>query len=567
MGAGASTVGSHAGKSAEEIATVVAGLDVADRAHLAKSCVACTEAAAVTTNRMNISENEANIHKMYLAVTQNKESVYEQRSDIEGNRSLILKNFSAAFVGNRQMANQNTDDIYKNRAAILDALHCDGAVQENFRKSKYNEANLEYIDNRCKLNNRVAKGNVQLSAVNDKLIALNQEIMKSNEEIVAFNSANIETNTKLMEAGITPDTCTPEANEKRIASNKEMIAKITERNDKYNADAEAKDKAIEDNKAAIQKNESDIAERRKQMKVNRANIRANGEKVAEKLRNCTKPDDVDAAVKALADGDKANLAKALEAPIPTNAAIEENRKKIAENEANIHQMHLDVMTNKEKLYAVRSLIMENRELIFKNYIAAFMCNRQCANQNTDDIFKNRRGILRTLKVENQSQENYRHSKANEAKIAYLENRSLLNNRVAKANKTMSDINTELITINNQIMTGNEEIVAFNAAAIETNTKLLAFNYEDEETKKLIAQKCTPEANAARIQRNADKIALIQSKVGNYDVKVDDQLKKALANRDEINKNSEGIKERRHAIKENRKLIKRNGEKVTERIRS
>jgi hypothetical protein len=172
-----------------------------------------------------------------------------------------------------------------------------------------------------------------------------------------------------------------------------------------------------------------------------------------------------------------------------------------------------------------------------------------------------------LKVENQSQENYRHSKANEAKIAYLDNRSLLNNRVAKANKTMSDINTELITINNQIMTGNEEIVAFNAAAIETNTKLLAFNYEDEETKKLIAQKCTPEANAARIQRNADKIALIQGKVGNYDVKVDDQLKKALANRDEINKNSEGIKERRHAIKENRKLIKRNGEKVTERIRS
>merc|ERR1712232_1461411 len=182
-------------------------------------------------------------------------------------------------------------------------------------------------------------------------------------------------------------------------------------------------------------------------------------------------DDIDTAVKGLSDADRANLATALAAPVPTNEAVEANRKQIMENKSALHNMHLDVMTNKEKLYAVRSLIIENRELIFKNYTAASMCNRQCANQNTDDIFKNRSAILDTLKVEGASQENYRNSKYNEANIEYLENRSLLNNRVAKANKTMSEINADLIAINKQIMGGNEEIVAFNKEAIETNRKL------------------------------------------------------------------------------------------------
>merc|ERR1719311_264118 len=125
----------------------------------------------------------------------NKEGVYEARSMIEENRCNIFKNYSAAFVGNRQMANQNTDDIFKNRIAILDALKTDGPVQENFRNSKYNEATIEYLENRSLLNNRVAKVNEKMSAANADLIAINDMILASNEEIVTFNAAQIETNS------------------------------------------------------------------------------------------------------------------------------------------------------------------------------------------------------------------------------------------------------------------------------------------------------------------------------------------------------------------------------------
>merc|ERR1712110_217724 len=166
---------------------------------------------------------------------------------------------------------------------------------------------------------------------------------------------------------------------------------------------------------------------------------------------------------------KASIAAALDAPPPPpKDEIEKNRTAIAENEAELHSVYLEVMTNKEKLYDLRAFIEDNRAKILANYAEAFVGNRQVANQNTDDIFKNRSALLDSMTIEGQSQENYRNSKYNEANIDYLENRSLLNNRVAKVNKTMSEINTDLIAINNQIMKGNEEIVEFNRLAIETN---------------------------------------------------------------------------------------------------
>jgi len=554
MGAGAVT--GATGKSAEEVAAAVAALDDAGKAALVAALEASVSAEGVATNRKNISENEANIHNLHIAVMLNKEAVYEERSRIEGNRVLILKNYSAAFIGNRQMSNQNTEDVYKNRSAILGALKVSGAVQENFRNTKRNEAKIEFINNRCLLNNRVAKVNVLMSAANDKFIELNNAVLSSNEEIVTFNSAQIDTNTKLLEAGILPEKATPEANEARIAANKEKITAILDRNSKYNADSGARGQAITDVTEKVHANTKEIGERCGKIKENRANITANAGKVSEMIRACG-TDDMTTAVNALSEADKKNIAAALGVVVPTSEAVEANRKSIAENNAALHKLHLEVMTNKEKLYAVRSLIEENRLLVMKNYTGAFVCNRQCANQNTDDIFKNRTAILDSLTADGNVQENFRNSKHNESNIAYLEHRSLLNNRVAKANAQMSELNTSLSAINNKIMEGNEEIVTFNAAAIETNKKLLEAG--------ILPEKCTPEANAERIKANAEKIAMIQAKAGKYDASVDEQLKTALANREKINENSAQIRERRHKIKENRLKLLENGNKVAERI--
>ena len=82
-----------------------------------------TNKAAIEANRKKIFHIESN-------VLSNKALVYQSRSMIEENRLMIMSNYSAAFMGNRQLANANTDEIFSNRSAILASMDADGDVQE-----------------------------------------------------------------------------------------------------------------------------------------------------------------------------------------------------------------------------------------------------------------------------------------------------------------------------------------------------------------------------------------------------------------------------------------------------
>jgi len=264
--------------------TAVAALSEADRAKLLTALKEVGSSEAVVANRKNITENEAELHALHGKVTNNKTFLYKARAMIEENRNLILQNYSAAFVGNRQMANQNTDDIFKNRTSILKKMKIEGPVQENFRNSKVNEAKIEYLENRSLLNNRVAKVNEKMSEINKQLIECNDLILKSNEEIVAFNSAQIETNKKLLE-GIKEEKATPEANAARIEENKKRIAVIKERCTKYNKEkVDANLKMAQENREKIIANTKDIMKRRAKIEENRATITENAKKVSNLIR-------------------------------------------------------------------------------------------------------------------------------------------------------------------------------------------------------------------------------------------------------------------------------------------
>ena len=100
----------------------------------------------VAKNTKAIRANKSKIYALEATVMWNKAEAYRQRAMIEENRAQILKNYSAAFMGNRQIANQNTDDIFRNRLALLDSMAAKGQVQENFVNSMMNSAKLDYLE-------------------------------------------------------------------------------------------------------------------------------------------------------------------------------------------------------------------------------------------------------------------------------------------------------------------------------------------------------------------------------------------------------------------------------------
>jgi len=238
--------------------------------------------------------------------------------------------------------------------------------------------------------------------------------------------------------------------------------------------------------------------------------------------------------------------------------VSANMKRIKENKGKLYEIEAKVMENKQMIYGERSYIEENRQLILKNYAAAFMGNRQIANTNTDDIFKNRYAILKTLKCKDQVEMNFRDSKMNEAKVEFLDHRSFLNSKVEAVSEKMAAANALLIEINDMIMEGNAEAVSFNSDMIGTNSKLLEAG--------IVAEKATPEANATRIQSNSDRMGAILERAKSNGEKVAEIMEKAKANRAHILENSEKIYARRAEMMENHAKIAKNALIIASRIK-
>ena len=223
----------------------------------------------------SIKENRKKIFKLDAEVMTNKANAYLSRSMIEENRMMILSNYSAAFLGNRQLANSNTDEVFDNRKAILESYQTKNDVEENYINAQKNKASLDFLKHRSDLNSALLKVSEEMAAVNGKLIDINKKIMDANQSIVDFNAKQIATNKALISGALKPQSAKPGSNAKIIKSNKSAMASL-EKNVKNNR-KRMNDliNISEKNAGALMQNKVQIKQRRKTALTNREKILAN----------------------------------------------------------------------------------------------------------------------------------------------------------------------------------------------------------------------------------------------------------------------------------------------------
>ena len=166
---------------------------------------------SVEKNRIAINENRKRVFAIDAEVMTNKALIYSSRSIIEENRSMILSNYAAAFMGNRQLANNNTDEIFKNRHAILDNINTQNDTESNFVNAQKNKASLDFLNHRSALNSEILEISNDIAEINSKLIEINERIMNSNKRIVDFNSEQIGVNSELLNDNLHPENATPDS--------------------------------------------------------------------------------------------------------------------------------------------------------------------------------------------------------------------------------------------------------------------------------------------------------------------------------------------------------------------
>jgi len=129
------------------------------------------------------------IERLWSEVLETKSIGCLLRAKIEQNLAMLISNINSSFMGNRQLANQNTEDIHYSLQKIIESRVDDnGNIDEHLIFS----SNAAFIEHRSKLNRRINDVSAELNEVNNKLLSIHRKVMKNNDEIIKFNTKNLE---------------------------------------------------------------------------------------------------------------------------------------------------------------------------------------------------------------------------------------------------------------------------------------------------------------------------------------------------------------------------------------
>ena len=192
---------------------------------------------------------------------------YLIRAKIEQNLSLVISNISSSFMGNRQLANHNTDDIKYNLNKICSIKFDKTEVLPKLIQ-------LKFLKHRQKLNRQLISNSAAMLDAVENLQEVHKKIMKTNEEIIKFNSEIINLSTQLLadenlDSNYSLDSKAMnielDSLEKQCVKSKRDCQKLTKKVDAVFTQNLESQKSILNKRQKIMKNRKNISETRKQI--------------------------------------------------------------------------------------------------------------------------------------------------------------------------------------------------------------------------------------------------------------------------------------------------------------
>ena len=194
---------------------------------------------------------------------------YLIRAKIEQNLSLVISNISSSFMGNRQLANHNTDDVRYNLNKICSIKFDKTEVLPNLIQ-------LKFLKHRQKLNRQLISNSAAMLDAVENLQEVHKKIMKTNEEIIKFNSEIINLSTQLLadenldsNYSLDSKAMNIELNglEKQCVKSKKDCEKLTKKIDVVFRQNLESQQTILNKRQKIMKNRKNISETRKQINL------------------------------------------------------------------------------------------------------------------------------------------------------------------------------------------------------------------------------------------------------------------------------------------------------------
>ena len=237
----------------------------------------------VDLNKKNIRKNKRHIFELECqASTAYAESML-LIADIEENRALLSRNFSAAFNGNRAIAVDNIEDLYRCRMLMVDALEAKTDTEQNFKSATENKLRIDLLENKFSLNEMLREVASQMSAVNELLISLNQLIADSNETLADQGAEMVSENAEWIDGEILKiiKSASSDSNLELVNDNAARLEELSEQATLAEHGAKVKLQQIATETKQILDTGDDIADRRARIQAEREKVVANQKRSSE----------------------------------------------------------------------------------------------------------------------------------------------------------------------------------------------------------------------------------------------------------------------------------------------
>jgi hypothetical protein len=233
--------------------------------------------AQVTLNEENIRKNKRHIFELECQVSTSYAESMLLIADIEENRALLSRNFSASFNGNRAIAVDNIEDLYRCRMLMVDALNAKVDVEQNFKSAMGNSLRIDLLENKFFLNQKLREVATQMTAVNELLTSLNKLIADSNEALADQGAEMVAQNAEWIDGELVRmfEAVSADSNAEIVKSNADRLEGLSAQADDAEKEESMTAKQIEAETKSILDVGGDIAARRVRIQAEREKVVAN----------------------------------------------------------------------------------------------------------------------------------------------------------------------------------------------------------------------------------------------------------------------------------------------------
>jgi hypothetical protein len=233
--------------------------------------------AQVTLNEENIRKNKRHIFELECQASTSYAESMLLIADIEENRALLSRNFSASFNGNRAIAVDNIEDLYRCRMLMVDALNAKVDVEQNFKSAMGNSLRIDLLENKFFLNQKLREVATQMTAVNELLTSLNKLIADSNEALADQGAEMVAQNAEWIDGELVRmfEAVSADSNAEVVKSNADRLEGLSAQADDAEKEESMTAKQIEAETKSILDVGGDIAARRVRIQAEREKVVAN----------------------------------------------------------------------------------------------------------------------------------------------------------------------------------------------------------------------------------------------------------------------------------------------------